>query len=66
MYRQSLYSILRMALVTHTQVEKVAGTYSLEEVMDYNNLEEVDVMYILFTEGHCEVPKPEPVDYETP
>ena len=51
-----------MALVTRNQVEKLQGTYSLEDLMEWNSREEVDVMVILIENG-CEVPKPEPVDY---
>jgi hypothetical protein len=65
MCRQSLYSYLRMAVVvTKQQVEKLSGTYCLEELMELNGLEEVDVMFILIQGGHCKIPNPRPVDYE--
>jgi hypothetical protein len=49
-------------LVTRDQVEKLVETYSLEELMELNDLEEVDVMFILIDKGYCKVPNPEPVD----
>ena len=49
-------------MVTYDQVESLSKTYSLEEIMELNDLEEVDVIYILIKGGFCEIPSPKPVD----
>lgn len=47
-------------------IEKVLETYSLEEIMELNDLTDYDVLSILVEEGHVSLPERLPVDYHDP
>lgn len=51
-------------MVTLNQIEKVLKTYSLEEIIELNNLTEDDVLYFLIEQNFVSLPSPMPVDLD--
>lgn len=52
-------------MVTRILAEHILETYSLEEILEYNDLDEADVLRHLLTYSIVDIPEPHPVDYET-
>jgi hypothetical protein len=48
-------------LGTITDIEKVLQTYTLEEILQLNDLEEIDVLYFLVEEKFLTLPLPNPL-----
>jgi hypothetical protein len=46
------------------EIENILDTYSLEEILELNDLTEVDVLYFLVDEEFLILPEPRPVDLE--
>lgn len=50
-----------MSVTTIVDIEKALATYSLEEIFQLNDLEEVDVLYFLVEEKFVTLPIPRPL-----
>lgn len=42
-------------------IEAILQTYSLEDIFEYNEVTEADVLYFLVTEGFITIPTPRPL-----
>ena len=51
-------------MVTRILVEHILETYSLEDILEYNDLDEADVLRHLLTNSIIEIPEPHPVDLD--
>lgn len=51
-------------MVELTHIEKVLCTYSLEDILELNELTEADVLYFLVEEEFVTLPKPAPLDFD--
>jgi hypothetical protein len=50
-------------MVTRLQAERVLDTYSFEEVLELNELDEIDVLEHLINMRIVRIPEPLPVDF---
>ena len=48
----------------YREAEKILDTYSLEEILEQNELTEADVLLFLIEEEFVELPEPKPVDFD--
>ena len=48
----------------YKEVENILSIYTLESILEYNDLTEVDVLYFLVQQNFIEVPNPRPLDFE--
>lgn len=51
-----------MVIWLDKDLEKILGTYSLEEIFEINDLTEVDVLLFLLEAKRVDIPEPKPVD----
>lgn len=51
-------------MINLRQTEKLLDTYSLEEVLEYNELTEAEALLVLFEQEVCQIPEPRPVDLD--
>lgn len=47
--------------MTIEEIEIILNTYSLEEIFEMNDLQEADVLFLLYEEGLVNLPDPKPV-----
>ncbi len=50
-------------MIDFRKAENILSTYSLEEILDWNELSEADILCFLLDEEYLEIPDPKPVDY---
>lgn len=48
-------------LYTIEDIERILETYSLEDILEINEVQESDLLYFLMTEGYLKLPEPEPL-----
>lgn len=46
----------------YSHIERMLETYSLDDILELNELTEADILLILYEGGHIELPNPQPVD----
>jgi len=51
-------------LTTYEEAEHLLETYSFEELLDFNELTEADVLRFLLDEDFLEIPAVKPLDFE--
>jgi hypothetical protein len=51
-------------VIEYRRIENILDTYSLDEILERNNLTEVDVLYRLYENGDIELPEPKPLDFD--
>jgi hypothetical protein len=49
-------------LLEFSEVEKLLQTYTLEEILEINEITEEEVLYFLLKMKFLKVPNPEPID----
>jgi hypothetical protein len=49
---------------TYKEIESILQTYSLEDILDYNELTEEDALLFLVEEEFLELPDVKPCDFE--
>jgi hypothetical protein len=49
-------------LLDFSEVEKLLQTYTLEEILEINEITEEEALYFLLKEKFLKVPNPEPID----
>jgi hypothetical protein len=49
-------------LLEFSEVEKLLQTYTLEEILEINEITEEEVLYFLLQHKFLKVPNPEPID----
>lgn len=50
--------------MTYSEVENILETYSLEEILDLNDVTVADVLYFLVQQRFVSLPNPRPIDLE--
>ena len=45
-------------------IERILETYTLEEILEFNELTEADILYILVRDNILKLPSPKPIDFE--
>jgi hypothetical protein len=48
---------------TYKEIESILQTYSLEDILDYNELTEEDALLFLVEEEFVELPNVQPLDF---
>lgn len=48
--------------MTYEEIEKVLQTYSLDDILELNELTDTDVLYFLVEEEFVTLPNPKPAD----
>ena len=49
-------------MISYKEIEKVLQTYTLEEILEHNEITEEELLYILIEEHILELPAPKPID----
>ena len=49
--------------MSYEDIEHILETYSLDDILEFNELSEVDVLFFLIQQRFLELPNPKPVDY---
>lgn len=51
-------------MVTVLAIEKILETYSLEEILEFNEVTDADTLLFLVEQGFVHLPNPSPIDLD--
>lgn len=49
-------------MTDYTEVEHLLGTYTLDEILELNEITEEELLYFLLEEKFVDIPDPRPID----
>lgn len=58
------YHCWNALLVSFVQIERVLQTYTLDEVLELNELTEADALYFMTEQKFVTLPNPKPLDFD--